>query len=333
MIENLFIFYANHSFREDPQNLIRFLEQVEKCNIPSLRQDDFHADFQSRIGAVLSLSGIIAHVVNTIVRFSKFDFHSAWCQKEIKKTMHGYANEDMEIAFEAVFGYHEYCSLEVEGGGMGFYTECDMKPYMNEILSFKNGSDEIYEKYFKSTNRLRCYECQQLYFCHLLDLIILDKEYGAIPGFINFLRSATDYFVQGVSFIDSVENLFAQDITVELKFKSPLNDSSQWMKGRDERFPYKSIFNDIVRSLIAYSLGEYLTSNRLNNRGKPKKEISRTKIGKCRKCGKYFIGSKANKEFCNDTCRHNYHSVKNVSSGANKEFKRMKRNEGNIKYL
>jgi hypothetical protein len=322
MIENLFIFYANNSFRQDPYNLYGLIDEIEKCNIPAIVRDELQIEHK--------LSGILESVARGIIRLNKKSIHDAQAIKRVERIHPDYPMEELEIAFEAVFGYDNYCSIEDEAFKGFFINECaNYNPGIQPILK----ADEI-EQLFEGPNRLKCFECHQVYFQRVLDQIISGVEYDDIPGFINFIQSATDYFVEDISIVDSSDASFKKDISVHSKFKSPFNqNASSWTRGRDEGRPYKHVFNDIIRSLIAYSLKEHLDHNRLTVRGKPKKEVSRTKIGKCRKCGKYFIGSKANKEFCNDTCRLIYHSVKNVSSGANKEFKRMKRNEGNIKYL
>ncbi len=134
---------------------------------------------------------------------------------------------------------------------------------------------------FRGPERIKCYECEQLYFIKLLDQIIEGKELGEITGLLGFLNAGVKEITRDVVFSKAKPGApFKQKLDTQIKWRNPIGVPIAFTSGPDNNHPYKHIFNDFFRSIIVFSLAEFLHNN------------DRRQLKTCFLCNKYFAASK-----------------------------------------
>jgi hypothetical protein len=116
---------------------------------------------------------------------------------------------------------------------------------------------------FSSQNQPKCFQCDHLYFKHILLKIAEDREYSQIIGFKHFINQPEIVFNTSVEVIDDPAGS---------PFKKRLIRSPSW------RDPIKMNLNlgNFIRGLISYSLREFLLNR------------DRRKIKVCPYCNMFF---------------------------------------------
>ena len=170
-IESLFLTYANISLKNDPENILYIFKDITEA----IRFEPF--------GNYMSL---IEMTIQNIVEFAKCD------TPEIAKKKSEYLNRIdspfpkvmsrilwIDCAFGAIFGYlFDKGCYEYEL----FYDSCGDNCYEK-----KERISSVGEEYFVGEKRLKCYECDQLFFINILDKIVNGSEYSQIKEFTNLL--------------------------------------------------------------------------------------------------------------------------------------------------
>jgi hypothetical protein len=284
MLDNLFIDYANKLFKDNPKNL-----KVVFQDFIGQRYGMF------KTGRVFDTDRIrLDFIIDTIFTFSDCsNFNSALKlkdkikskgQKLFKKISQIYLyriDNYIELALEAVFFYRIGC--------------CDGTRHENEsCIGYR--SDQ-YDFGLDANIRLKCHECRQLFFRHMLMDFVSDKDFdegfldGSFPGqgsvitirttdpkdFHNYVFHAYDCVK--IRAITSTRNKIVQGVVKEesISFTNLFDD-------QDSIYPLNTRFNDYLKSMVSYSLIEFLRNNN------PKK------LKNCPYCNNFFIAKSINRK-------------------------------------
>ena len=344
--DEFFIAYANNSLREDPKNFYKILDALEafvgdipiyENRDPRYLPEEFEITASSLLGVFIDQIINLGTDVNqacikrgearstpSLHSFLKDSGHKEdgyFIRGEHSLTAIDVAkynpdimiNEEAEMVFEAAYGYLDgYCWTEDEDAPGWWLSPCrgQLNLPISELLDFS---------LFQGPNRLKCYECHQLYFIETLKQIIEGVEYGDVPGLLDFLNFSTEWMIRRVA-------LEKEQIIGEPVWRSPFGDLSKLQHGSNVEFPYKHIFNDFFMSLVSYDLGDFL-ENPIN------KKPSRLYLNRCDECGDFFIYERLTKptpeqpgHFCCKEHRYSYHRPENQPFNA--EYKRKRKVEG-----
>ena len=208
-IENIFLTYANHSLKHHPENLRKIFEMFNSQNI---NIDE---------SAQTAISNIINHFI-TLVKCKDL-IAANDVRKNAKLDSEG-EKRNFEIAFEGIFGFRDgYCEKRI----------CSWRKEKEVVLDCKM---------FIGPERLKCYECDQLYFKNILAGIEEGKEYKNIAndGFVNLIANAYTGLEKGVTII--TEGRPIKELLEEVLFFNP-NATIYWKYESD--YPYKENFSKL----------------------------------------------------------------------------------------
>lgn len=294
----LFISYANLSLRNGPKafGILRFL-YILKRQFPFQLPPYFY-EIIRHIFYFASLPNI--HFAQTALT----------CLKNNLLIRDTDLPGGLDIAFEAIYGYQDHYCMNFKGEPLKWFDSlCALySPGRHALIEA-----ELFQGPDDRPGRLKCFECEQLYLKGVLDQIIEGKEFSEIFGLREFLQCAVNYQQGNIAVADrkiAINNFWGGLITLAPQIR--------YEEGPDRDYPYKHVFNEFVRSIIAYSLGDTLFND--------SKEIKR-----CSYCDKYFlkIRRKDDLNFCRDKCRYAYHNKEKIESGY---FKDLKKRKGYYKY-
>lgn len=168
--------------------------------------------------------------------------------------------------------------------------------------------------------RLRCHECDQLYFTFILLEIIRGKEYWHIQDFEYILDLCNQTIITrreihlkeiGKDRLNWPHHTLATRELVEypLRFEKKINEINTYYDFNPFRL---ALFCSAFKSLV-----DFLLDN------------DRKKLKYCDECEKFFISKTIRtSRFCSDKCRLSWHNRKRIESGEHREYKRRKRMEG-----
>ncbi len=301
MVRNIFLAYANLSFRENPGNIRNVFEEAEKYfSFPEI-----------------PLRDELLYIVDLIVELSRFDsprdaqnnfrssklavtcnvkeqpWHSPpkywsegasgfdasailskWKMDDNPNISHMWCRE---VAFAAVYGF-----VPVEGT---CFTGC---PHCG-VVDFKRKKEILGGHFFDEENHIKCSECAQLVFIHILNEIVSGKEFSAIELLPSF---------------------------VYLKELSP---DEEWHRREGFELPfehYDGYFRFSLNHVVSVGLIELLRDDR-------------RKLKICSECNRFYATNTIRKsKFCSDKCRLKWHNRKRIRSGEAAAYKRKKRREG-----
>lgn len=290
MKQTLFTSYANLSLRNNPKDL-KLLYQV------------LNEYFSFKMPA--SIESMIIH----IIYFASAEGNIS----PLKTHPHsGYESGALQVAFEAVYGYRdEYCMFnehQPPGWKISVFESLCVLPGRHALID-----RELFRVPDWQQNRLRCFECEQLYLIAVLKEIVEGKDVSEIIGLEEFLNGGIDHKREKVS--------LGLPIDGGIIGKGFYNEWGKLAQGPDEVYPYKHLFNRFIRSIIAYDLRVYLDDNLKN----------RNKIKYCSKCNLFYISetsAKRSLNFCCDKCREAYHNEKRKQDEYYNKFRIYKREKG-----
>ena len=149
-IEDIFLTYANHPLRNNPEKVYEMFKEFKSLNIEMDSVTD----------------SLIRDVNKHFVTFVKCnDLKTAQEIQKKTKFMDRWNTRAFQMAFEGVYGYRGgYCEKECP-----WSFETKRKAMLGE-------------KHFVGPERLYCYECDQLFFRDMLTGIVEGKEYSTIAG-------------------------------------------------------------------------------------------------------------------------------------------------------
>jgi hypothetical protein len=286
MLENLFLLYSNFSLADNPQNLTKIFKGIN-FNIFG------------------PYKNILNKAIENITIFSECNSPKS-ARKKLSKLKSSWLNSEQynakeadevkmffNSAFEAVYGYlDDYCE-----------DLCHWRKVREKVIGRKK---------LKGPNRLKCHECDQLFYINILDEITHGKEYSQIIGFNDLLLDS-----------NLCVNQTTEIITNKSKkpFKEDLQKSIQlWPHGFIENvdsWDDKGRFCEFIYGIVGYSLSEFLLDN------------DRRKIKLCQECKQFYVSKTTRpSKYCSDKCRLAYHNRKRIQSGEAREYKRKKRRKG-----
>lgn len=175
--------------------------------------------------------------------------------------------------------------------------KCSFRAYRQKLFSAAR---------FSGSGRIRCIECNQLFFMNIINQIAENKKYAEIDGFQDIMALCeTLQYLRGY-FINNKGEL-------EVFTRFELIDLDNILL-RDE---YDNPADELLL-FAAYSLTEFIIKN------------DRRKIRKCINCKMFYISKTSrDSKFCSDKCRLGFHNRKRIESG---EHARYKREKGYYKY-
>lgn len=293
MLENLFLNYANYRLIGTPNNFTKIFEFINL--------EFFFREYKEHIRESFKL----------IVKFSEYEnpeIAEEYYQKDFDKFESLLPSEKLfsiwypnhlwfNSAYVAVHGYSNGC----------IYTEDECHYHGSE-------RDEVlHNNLFKEVKRLKCHECDQLFFVSILDKIIKGIEYSQIIGFKTLLDLAGS----------CTERWFDINKTgLKKPFKEDIKESWYFMPAGftispDNGGENHGRFFEFVYAIVGYSLLEFLLHN------------DRRKLNYCDECDNVYISKSIRKQrFCSDRCRLAWHNRKRIKSGEHAKYKRKKRMEG-----
>ena len=239
MIQNLFLIYANHSLKEEPTKLKDVFDEFR-----SIENIFFDHTTSKHFEKILSYFPDIV---------KKDDFTDASARAFLSDG--DISEKDFKIVFESIYGYRDgYCS-----------SGCRCSKERRSV---------ILDEKFSGPNRLKCFECDQVFFRHILTEIVSGREYleiGPNMALERLLNHAYQHY---------------QNVVVATPGSQSLEEMTFFFPGAlySKTVNYKEMFSELFfKSIVAYSLTGFLLHN------------DRLKLKRCKKCKKFFVAKKADK--------------------------------------
>jgi hypothetical protein len=288
-VQDIFLTYANHSLKENPEVFYEILDKFK--SLSNIRIDEEQEKFLRDIIKYF----VIFVKLDDLEAASEFYIEESEKIARVKLEWLGYEerlrelfSREVKIAFEAVYAYR---------GGYCEAGSCIKN--LNAVYAFD-------ARLLEGTNRLKCYECDQLFFRKLLTGIAQGKEYSEIP---EEFKQEDGTWIEGTgnlfqSFLTNAHSFLEKRPTVvteqsESPFKEELEEiyyyhSRELPKLHDAESPkdlsdYFAFTRTFLWEIVAYSLAEYLVNN------------DRRYLRQCQ-CGTFFTDGRLDKEFCSRRC-------------------------------
>jgi hypothetical protein len=168
-IENVFLAFANHSFRANPENLWKVFHEIEQHFYTN--EKEF-----TRARAMAGLIITLAKIKNPVSAGEHI-------KKNLPPELNFFQQAAINTAFEAIYGYRDdYC----------------------ESSCFYSSRSKRWEySIFTGPNRINCLECEQLEFVEVLEKIINGDDYMEMDEFKSLLMSSRDCIITVLSLFDS----------------------------------------------------------------------------------------------------------------------------------
>jgi len=299
---NFFIHYANLSLSENPENLKVIFERIfqfEKKYMleieaigkqPSSHDEQvewgiFDWDVQSARIQPSGLYEVLGEIVNLIKDGERHALiHNSYTNSSVRtnscKPRLIFQPYFHNTAFEAVYSYLDNGCEECE-----YNSEQQRKWHFIDVY----GKDLL-----NGENRVNCIECEQLAFQLMLNEITSNRRYNDLLGFGEYLSARNERMkacmTRGIR--DPHSFIFSQDETT-IEKKDIFDPALKFH--RDIHFAnytkdYRYIFSDYLRSLMGFSLINYLTN-------KKKGDIYRCQY---EDCSIFYLSKKKDKnnKFC-----------------------------------
>lgn len=266
-IEDIFLVYANNSLRDNPEILYDIIKSF--TNLESIEVD---LKWVSSASGETSKIGCLTAIIKYFVELVKCD--DLQTAIKMRDTQRYIDDMHFQTAFQAVFGYADgYCEDEA---GCGYNNQ------RQNALEFNR---------FNGPERIKCYECDQLFFRHMLDGIVKGKEYFEIDELPNLLMNANHHFNKRVLIVSSSSDSPFKETLQEKIIYIPI-----FTPGGNNKLSFRNIF---LWDIVAYSLCGFLFKN------------DRRKLKKCDWCSKFAVGKRLKVEgknsFCSTNCKEAFH--------------------------
>lgn len=294
-MKDIFLTYANASLRNNPKNLSMIFEVIDQHlsfnyssifpGAPEILSPIVGGSPITSINPSILVGEVIYYIIyfanHPDMRWAEGAFESLSKSTSITLPRRG----TLEIAFEAAYAFRDgYCMEEEEEFPEWYHSSCLTIPERKELIQ----RDDLFWIQEEHPNRIKCYECDQLYFRNVLKLVVDGNAFKEIPGFGAFMNRGILLPVDGI-----------------------------FRPGPDPEFPYRHVFNEFLRGIIAYSLNSFLDNN------------DRRLLRLCKTCNVFYLNKTIRKSyFCSDRCRINWHNEYRIKTGKSREYKREQRREG-----
>jgi hypothetical protein len=271
-IENIFLSYLNSPIKNSPESLLNLYDGIAQ-----------YFGSGDPIARPKTINELTLKVVVSIIK--KGDE----AERDFKQMVEDYFKDEPDFlslgypcdtvyrtAYHAVYGFQNgYCE-----------HKC---PHRNlrSILS------EFSEGLFTGSDRLKCYECDKLWFVWIVLQIISGKDYAEIDGFPAMVHGNEECTKSVIGLAKSDRHPQFKTILKEDKiFRVP--DVSILEEGKV--YPGKDIFNSFIQKMAAFSLIGFLVAN------------DRRRLKHCQFCDKFFIAEDIRRKMCYSAdCRRGYH--------------------------
>ena len=274
MSKNIFIEYANHSFKDNSDNLNIVFNQQSFEKIISKPYLDYYICATELIGVLATINDPKAVMLygDKAEHFLQDNSKGYWQDKDGKIYLRGkadtaYLQKFYKEAARAVYGF--------EGG------------YCEKQCRWKTIRDKFFEpRLLQGPGRLKCHECDQLYFIKVLSEIIKGTEYNEIDGFKFLLFLLADCAKLSLEFMEDREKSpFQITIGKKMSFSLPTHVFSS----PDPIFGIS--LRERIFGIAIYSLIKFLIEN------------DRRKLKQCPVCDRFFEG-RLNKRYCSKNCNN-----------------------------
>jgi len=329
MEKHYFLTYANSSLQDNPKHLKRFVEEIVYQE-----QDEYVAEdvetYNSITNAILTFligdkevdikewvepSSIRTFNIETFVSLAKkIPYLERY--RLIKESMTVFSDflSENDLLLGYFLGIYDIAYQTVKGCGCEIHCCSYETEKIRWGLFGRSGMLE-------GPKRLRCHECDQLYFQFVLIETLRGKEYRFIEHFEYMLDLCND-------------NIITRK---EIHLKEIGKDSLGWPLS----------YTLATRERIEYPLRPGMTTNKINSYYdfNPFRiallcsafkslvdfllDNDRRKLKYCDECENFFISKTIRaSRFCSDKCRLAWHNRKRIESGEHRDYKRKKRKEG-----
>jgi len=273
-IQRPFLAYANHSLKDNPKNLHKIFDSIEHhITMPNVSR----TYIRSMVDTIIELSEhndpkIIKKnkpIPEEELRFSERDNVSILDSISDMKTI-------ISIATDAVYGYRN-----------GF---CENRCYQRDLMIQKFGED-----IFSGPERPKCYECNQIFFTHMLSILVEGREYSQIPYLMCFLNNSHEKLKTELQITSAPSRAIVREQLEEIVVFRAEDRAFFGAIAGGTPMIYRGIFRDFLYSFVANDLTEFLLGKDTQDRP------NRMKLKKCPECRNFFAG-RLNKEYCSKDC-------------------------------
>jgi hypothetical protein len=155
-IEDIFLAFANHSLRANPENLRKIFHEIEH---------HFYTDETefTRARALIGLIVTLAKIKNPLTAAELID-------EMLPPELNYFQTAAINTAFQAIYRYRD--------------------DYCESSCSFRGRRNRWGNSLFSGPSRLTCIECEQLEFAEILERIINGHDYREIDQFSSLIRSS-----------------------------------------------------------------------------------------------------------------------------------------------
>lgn len=282
-MHTIFLVYANIPLRGIPANLLTITQTIDE-RPPML--NPWHLAGQADDPLEIKPFALHGEIIQWIIYFAKYTLPEA--HAALADMTQARPRPELEIAFEAVHGYEDGYCFDDTGQPPGWYaSRCLTIPERKTLIYDETlyGPEDL-------PGRLKCHECDQFYFQAALKCLAEGEAIKDIPGLAAFIN--------------------------QRMFFAPMFDMQggglTWKTGPEyPEFPYRHVFNNYLRSIIAHSFYDFSTN------------FNQKQLRICQQCNNFYI-SKTLKQskFCSDNCKYAWHNKKKIESGELKKYKRKK---------
>lgn len=231
MLDDLFIFYANNSFRENPENLYKVFDKINFSRRPySFIDHTFMTPF---------IEKLITFSKDNDVKIADKRRNELYADPIFKRQFY------IDIAYNAVYRYRNgYCPVEC----INYYGTNFAK--IAESLEYGGN------------RRLKCFECWQIYFRSLLAKLITGINLKTQSVASTILIDYKDVGDKADVFINNAYDSFKQQVLLfndgELHRWPYFDDNNLF--GENSVYPINR-FNEFLAGLIGCSLINFLLKN------------------------------------------------------------------------
>jgi hypothetical protein len=252
MFQDIFLTYANYPLRKYPEKVAEIYTMFNK----GVMEYGFEPVYD------------LETIAEYFVVFVKFDnLARAKRYQEEKNLIEGREWELYEIAFQAIYGQRQdYCRA------------------LNwKFNRFRTAPENAR---FNTQGDLKCYQCDQLFFRHILKSIVDGNEYSEIEPkgvFLELVKSVYRNYNIDVNIVCSDHKLQVKE-KIEERFEYlPVNDCIV--------SPYEMVFYEaFFRDIVFFSFIQFLL------------KTDRRYLKLCPHCKNYHIVGNLNRKYCSERC-------------------------------
>jgi len=314
MEKNYFLTYANSSLKDNPSHLDSFVGEIISLEEP----DEIHQDIDKYFD--------ISDAILFLIEDKEMDFREVspgyfgtksflsiakkipYLERKrlIKEVCKEILSEE-DLLLNYFVGVYDIAYQTVTG------CECDVSCCHYDTKKVRWGLLGR-SGMLEGPKRLRCHECDQLYFVYILLEIIRGKEYWNIELFTYMLDLCNQTIIirREIGLTEAEKDcsfVTRELIEFPLRFDRNIDKINTYYDLNPFRL---ALLCSAIKSLVDFLL---------NN--------DRRKLKYCDECENFFISKTIRiSRFCSDKCRRAWHNRKRIESGEHREYKRKKRMEG-----